>query len=224
MNSINKIYSLLFLVLLAAEIFSQEQFYISNNGTIKSLLTGRSTYNVLNIIPIQNNNSTKVLDSLICIFLNGSRMKLEYYYNNDLSLNYFIIANWFNDEWINTEKHTYTYNPKGNIESILWELYNPSLKEWVKDAKDIFSYDSSGNKITYLHQIYNGQEFINGFKYEYFYDTASNLVLSVSQDWIDSKWVNTTRTIYTYTPEKVKDTVLFQIWSNEQWINHSMNI
>ncbi len=224
MNLVNKTLCLLFLGFLVVEIFPQEQFYISKNGNLNNSFPKRSIYNVSNITPLKNNNSAKVSDSLICVYLNGDKIKIAYNYNDDLTLNYFTIADWFNGEWIIADKRTNTYNFEGNLETVLWEWFNASSGEWTKVAKDVFNYDSLGNQITYLHQVYDGQEFTNDFKYENYYDTANNLLSSVNQNWINSKWVNRSKSVYTYTPENVKYTALFQVWSIEQWINYQLNL
>jgi len=219
MNLLNNFFCSLFFCLLAVEIFPQWQPYISINGNINNSFTEKS-FCTLPTTSLKNNNSDKVLDSLICDY----QTKLAYNYNNDLSLNYFTFANWFNGEWIITDKRTNTYNFEGYLETVLWEWFNAISGEWTKDARDVYNYDSLGNKVYHLHQNYNGQEFVNDFKYESSYDSANNLVSSVSQDWIDSIWVNRSKFIYAYTPENVNDTALFQVWTNEQWINDRMNI
>lgn len=224
MNLINKTLCLLLIGFLVVEIFPQEQFYISTNGSINNSFPKRSIYIVSNITPLKNNNSAKVLDSLICVYLNGYKIKIAYNYNDDLTLDYFTSADWFNGEWIISDKRTNTYNFEGKLETVLWEWFNASSGEWIRVAKDVFNYNSLGNQITYLHQVYDGQEFINDFKYENCYDTANNLLSSVNQDCIDNKWVNRSKSVYTYTPENVNDTALFQVWTNEQWINYQMNI
>ncbi len=220
MNLLNKILWLLFLGFLAVNIFPQGKPYFSINGNINNSFTEKSFYTVPTTTSLKNNNSDEVLDSLIC----DDQNKLVYNYNNDLSLNYFTFADWFNGEWIIYDKRTNTYNFEGYLESVLWEWFNALSGEWLNDAKDVYNYDSLGNRIYSLHQNFNGQGFENDFKYENYYDTASNLVSSVNYDWTDSIWVNRSKSVYTYTPENLIDTVLFQVWTNEQWVNYHMNI
>lgn len=215
---------LLLLGFLVVEIFPQEQSYISTNGNINYSFPKRSIYNVSTITQLKNNNSAEVLDSLICIYLNGDKTRIAYNYNDDLSLNYFTIADWFNGEWINSDKHTNTYNSDGNLESVLWEWFNTSSEEWLIDAKDVYNYDSLGNRITFLHQDYNGQEFINEFRYEYCYNTTNNVISSLEEFWNNGKWVNASKTINTYNNTNLKDTTLMQDWKNDQWINYQLNI
>jgi hypothetical protein len=219
MNLFNKTLCLLLLGFLVIEIFPQEQYYISTNGNINDSFPKRSIYNVPTITPLKNNNSAEVLDSLIYISTYGDRNRIAYNYNDDLSLNYFTRAVWYNNEWITLDKHTNTYNSDGNLESVLWEWFNNSSGEWFKDAKDVYNYDSLENRIFHLHQFFNGQDFVNNFKYENYFD-GRNLLLSVSQKWIDNEWINRSKSIYKYTPEKVNDTILFQIWTNDQWLNY----
>jgi hypothetical protein len=215
---------LLFFGLLADNIFPQVQHYFPINGNISNSFTEKSFCTVPLTTSLKNNNSDEVLDSLICIYLSGNTTKLTYNYNNDLSLNYFTFAGWFNGEWIITDKRTNTYNSDGNLESVLWEWFNALSGEWLNDARDIYNYDSLGNRVYFLHENFNGQEFENDFKYENSYDSANNLISSLSQDWIDSIWVNRAKYIYKYSPENVNDTALFQVWTNEQWVNYNMNI
>lgn len=215
-----KILWLLFIGFISVEIFPQGQHYFSIKGNIDNSFTEKSFCTVPVTTSLKNNNSDEVLDSLIC----DDQTKLAYNYNNDLSLNYFTFADWFNGGWIITDKRTNTYNSDGNLESVLWEWFNSSSGEWLNDAMDVYNYDSLGNRVYYLHQNFNGQEFENNFKYENSYDSANNLLSSVNQDWIDSIWVNRSKFIYAYTPENVNDTILFQVWTNEKWINYQMNI
>jgi hypothetical protein len=224
MNLLTKILCLLFFGLVAENIFPQGQPYFSINGNINNSFTEKSFCTVQVTSLLKNNNSDEVLDSLICIYLSDNKTKLTYNYNNDLSLNYFTFADWFNGEWIISDKRTNTYCFEGYLESVLWEWFNALSGEWLNDAKDVYNYDSLGNRVLHLHLNFNEQEFVNDFKYESSYDSANNLVFAVNQDWIDSIWVNRSKFIYTYTPENVNDTALFQVWTNEQWINYQMNI
>jgi len=223
MHFINKLICLLFYCLLVTEVFPQTQSYISTNGNINNLFPIRNIYNISTFTPLKRNSSTGVLDSLIYISTYGDRNRIAYYYNNDLSLNYFTNAVWSNGEWINLDKHTNTYNSEGNLESVLWEWFNTSSGEWLKDAKDVYNYDSLENRIFHLHQYFNEEEFVNSFKYEnYFY--GRNLLVSVGQKWIDNEWVNNSRIINTYTSNYLKDSALFQEWINNQWINSRIGI
>lgn len=220
MTLVNKLICLLFYFLLVTEVFPQGQYYILTNGNISNSYLTRSIYKIPTITPLKQNNFAGVLDSLIYISTYGDRHRIAYYYNDDLSLNYFINAIWYNGEWIDLDKHTNTYNSEGKLISVLWELFNSTTKEWHQTEKDTFNYDSLGNRIFSLHQSFNGQEFVNDFKYEDSYDTANNLVSSVNQDWTDGTWVNSSKSVYTHTPENVNDTTLFQVWTNDQWVNY----
>ena len=224
MNLVNKLIRLLFYFLLVTEVFPQGQFYISTNGNINNSFLTRSIYNISTFTPLKKNSSAAVLDSLIYISTYVDRKRIAYNYNDDLSLDYFTFADWYNDEWINSEKHTNIYNSEGKLISVLWELFNSTTKEWYQTEKDSFNYDPLKNRIFGLHQFFNGQEFVNDFKYEDCYDAANNFVSSVNQHWIDGIWVNSSKSIYTYTPEKVKDTTLMQDWKNDQWVNYQLNI
>lgn len=224
MDLLNKTLCLLLLGFLVVEIFPQEQYHISINGNINNSFPKESIYNISVITQLKKNNSAEVLDSLICIYLNGNRIRISYNYNDDLTLNYFTIADWFIDEWINSDKHTNTYDTDGNLESVLWEWFNASSQEWLKVAKDVYNYDSSGNQITHLYQIYNGQEFINEFRYEYYYNTTNKVVLLLEKFWNNGNWINASKTINTYSTANLKDTTLMQDWKNEQWVNYQMNI
>ncbi|MGD8782209.1 MAG: T9SS type A sorting domain-containing protein [Ignavibacteria bacterium] len=222
MNLVNKLICLLFYCLLVTEGFAQEQSYNSGNG--KTFLT-RNIYMMSNLsTPSKRNNSFNILDSLVIIYENDSRTRITYTYNNDLSLNYFTNAIWYNGEWINSGKHTNTYNSDGNLELVLWEWFNTSSEEWLKDAKDVYNYDSLGNRINYLHQVYNGQEIINKFRYEYCYNTTNNVISSLRESWNNGKWVNASKTSNTYSSANLKDTTLMQYWENDQWVNYQLNI
>ncbi|NWF49917.1 MAG: T9SS type A sorting domain-containing protein [Ignavibacteriaceae bacterium] len=221
---LNKALCFLLLGFLAGEIIPQEQFYISTNGDINNSHRKRSIYNLSTITPLKNENSSKSLDSLICNFSNGSRIRIKYAYNDDLSLNHYTFSNWFNGQWIISDKRTNTYNSYGKLKSVLWEWFNASLQVWLNDAKDEYNYDSIGNMNLHLHLDFNGQEFENDFKNEFYYVNENNLVSSVSFDWDDSIWVNRSKSFYTYTTGNLNDTTFFQIWVNNQWINYQMNV
>lgn len=224
MNLINKTLCFLFLGFLVCEIFPQEQFYISTDGNIDNSFSKRSIYALSNTSPLKNKNSSEVLDSLICVYLNGDKIKIAYNYNDDLTLDYFTRADWFNGEWVVSDKRTNSYNFEGKLDTVLWEWFNASSGEWIKVAKDVFNYDSFGNRVYYLHQNFNGQEFENDFKIEFYYDNTNNLVSFVNFDWDDSIWVNRFKSFYTYTTGNLIDTAFFQVWVNNQWINYQLNI
>jgi hypothetical protein len=224
MNLLNKILWLLFLGFLAVNIFPQGQPYLSINGNTNNSFPKKSFCIVPTATTFEKDNTEDVLDSLICVYLNGDKIKIVYNYNDDLTLDYFTFADWFNGEWIISDKRTNTYNSYGNLESVLWEWFNSSSGEWTKVARDVYNYDSLGNKTTYVHQDYDGQEFINDFRYEYFYNTINNVTSSIESFWNNGNWVNDSKSVYKYTPENVNDTIIFQVWTNEQWINDQMNI
>ncbi|MCX6152246.1 MAG: T9SS type A sorting domain-containing protein [Ignavibacteriales bacterium] len=223
MDLLNKTLCLLLLGFLRVDIFPQEQSYISTNGNINNSFRTRSIYNISTFTPLKKNNSAGVLDSLIYISTNGDRNRIAYNYNDDLSLNYFTNAIWYNGEWINSDKHTNTYNSEGKLISVLWEWFNTSSEEWFKDAKDLYNYDSLGNRDFSLHQYFNGQDFVNGFKYEYCYDTSNNLISLVNKRWIDGIWVNSSKIVNTINSNNLKDNTLTQLWVNNQWINSQIS-
>jgi hypothetical protein len=76
MYLINKVLCFWFLGFLVCEIFPQEQFYISTNGNIDNSFSKRSVYAVSKNSPLKNKNSSEVLDSLICVYLNGDKIKI----------------------------------------------------------------------------------------------------------------------------------------------------
>ncbi len=195
MNLTNKLICLLSYYLLVTEVFPQGQSYTLINGDINNSFLSRSIYNISTFTPLKKNSSAGVLDSIICINTNGNRVRITYNYNDDLSLNYFINADWYNGEWINAEKHTNTYNSEGKLISVLWESFNSTTKEWQQSGKDIFNYDSLKNRINYLYQVYNGQEFINELSYEYCYSTTNNVISSLVKVWNNSRWVNVSKAI-----------------------------
>jgi hypothetical protein len=215
---------LLFFGLLAENILPQGEHYFPIKGNIDNSFTEKSFCTVPTATTFEKDNTEDVLDSLICVYLNGDKIKIVYNYNDDLTLDYFTFADWFNGEWIIFDKRTNTYNSYGNLESVLWEWFNSSSGEWLNDARDVYYYDSLGNQTTYLHQLYDGQEFINDFRYEYFFNTINNVTSSLEAFWNNGKWVNDSKSVYTYTPKNLIDTALFQVWTNEQWINYQMNI
>jgi hypothetical protein len=206
------------------EVFPQGQSNITTNGNIKNPPPARRVDNRLTFTPYKKNDSAGVLDSLIYINANGDKSRITYNYNQDLSLNYFTNADWFNGKWSIYERHTNSYNSDKKLESVLWELFNTKTEKWHQSAKDVYSYDSLKNRIFRLHQNFNGQEFVNEFKEEDCYDAASNLVLTVSMEWADSAWVNNYKTIYIVNSDNLTDTALIQSWSNNQWVNYQKNI
>ncbi|MBI9072030.1 MAG: T9SS type A sorting domain-containing protein [Melioribacteraceae bacterium] len=221
MSLVSKVFCFLFYCLIVTEVFPQEKPNTLTNENIGNSFRTSSVYNISRLTPLKKYNTAGVLDSLIYISKDGDRNRIAYNYNDDLSLNYFTNAVCPNGRWIILDKHTNTYNSKGYLESVLWEVFNTSSEEWCKDKKDIYNFDSSENRIFHLNQYFNGNEFVNSFKYENYYDRANNLVASVKQDWIDNKWLNSSKLIYSYISGQVRDTALFQIWTDDHWVNSS---
>jgi len=222
-SSANKLICLLFYYLLVTEVFPQGVSYMSINGNINNSFLTRSIYNISYSNPLIKNKTAGILDSLIYISTYGDSNKIAYYYNDDLSLNYFTYAARYNNGWIDLDKHTNIYNSDGNLESVLWESFNTSLNVWVKDAKDVYNYDSLGNRIFHLHQYFNGHDFVNLFKTDNYFE-GTNLISSVNQHWVDSVWVKSSKMINIINSDNLKDTTLFQDWKNNQWVNYQMNI
>jgi hypothetical protein len=142
MNLLNKILCLLFIGFISVEIFPQGQPYFSINGNINNSFIQKSFYSVPSATTFEKDNTEDILDSLICVYLNGDKIKIVYNYNDDLTLDYFTFADWFNGEWVISDKRTNTYNSDGNLESVLWEWFNALSGEWLNDAKDVYNYDS----------------------------------------------------------------------------------
>ncbi len=221
MNLFNKILCHFFLVFVTA-IFPQEQFYLPHDCAINNMASIKNITNFINSASIIDNDSGGVLDSIIILYMNGMRFRNKYIYNNDLSLNSFTVANWYNGEWITFEKHTNTYNSGGCLESVLWELYDPSSGIWEQEERDFYTYDSSGNRNSHIHQYFDGLEFVNDFKSEDQFK-GKNLVLSTGLDWSDNRWVFRSKSINKFTADNLKESSLFQQWINDQWINLSIS-
>jgi len=212
-----------FLWLLAITIFPQKQLYSPRNENIKSLFLMKNTYNFQNFPQSKNYNASDLLDSVICIFQNDFKFKFTYYYNNNSSMNYFISAFWNNGVWINAEKLTDKYDSKGNLISVLWEVFNSSTNEWSQSGIDIFSYDSLGNRVCSLHQYFDGQEFTNSFQYKNYFE-GRDLILSIQQKWITNSWINDLKIINSFTVDSLIASSTSQEWVNAQWINSRISI
>ncbi|AFH49876.1 5'-Nucleotidase domain protein [Ignavibacterium album JCM 16511] len=223
MSLIIKNFFILLISLLAVEFYPQVQDYSVKEIKINNTLNSRDL-NAFNKLISFRKDFNKVLDSIIIISTSGDRKKLAFYYNEDLTLNNFLISYLFNNQWMVSDRHTNTYNSEGKLVSILWEAFNNLTGEWSNDALDIYSYDTSGNCITHLHQTYIGGEFQNIFRYNYYYDSSNNLSSSIYETWNNDNWLLVSRIINHYNSSNLLDTTLFQYWVNNQLLNSQLNI
>lgn len=219
---IKKLFILL-ISLLAVEFYPQDLDYSVKEIKINNSLNSRDL-NAFNKLFSFRKDFNKVLDSTIVISTFGDRKKLTFYYNQDLTLNNFIISRLFNNQWIVSDRHTNTYNSEGKLVSILWEVFNNLTGEWSNDGLDIYSYDTNGNLITHLHQAYIGGEFLNQFKINYYYDSSYNLSSSISETWENNNWFTVKRIINFYNDNNLLDSTLFQDFVDNQWLNSQLNI
>lgn len=218
-----KKFLILFISLLAVELYPQDQDYSVKKTEINNTLNSRDL-NAFNKLISLRKDFNKVLDSIVIISTSGDKKKLAFYYNQDLTLNNFLVSWWFNNQWMVSDRHTNTYNSEGKLVSILWEAFNNLTGGWSNDALDIYSYDTSGNCITHLHKVYIGGEFLNQFRYNYYYDSSNNLSFSIRESWVNNNWLLVSRIINYYNSSNLLDTTLFQDWVNNQWLNFQLNI
>jgi hypothetical protein len=132
-----------------------------------------------------------------------------------------LIQAWFNGQWVNYERRTWTYLDS-STESNLTLRQRWSNGQWVNLEQDSSTYDANGNMLVHLVSYWTNGQWHDSLLSSRMYDVNENMLTNVGWVMINNQWTNSWRGTYTYDDHGNELTFLDEMWSNAQWVNMNM--
>lgn len=167
-----------------------------------------------------NNNYLYRPDTIYFYYVSGSNDRCIYEYDENEYLLSETFAYFQNDSWVtylqstysydedenmisfyyyqygSCEKHTYSYNINGNLQTILLEKLEDNI--WIQVYKYSYSYYNNGETSVMLLETWTNDSWRNSQKKIYQYDENGNVLEMLHMRWNFVEWVNFYRHTYTY--------------------------
>jgi hypothetical protein len=95
---------------------------------------------------------------------------------------------WENGQWITSQRKVYSYDKDENITSYLNEFWENG--NWVEAERKIYTYNQMGLILDYLYEFRDEGLLMQSFRYTYTYDEKGNVLSEIHKELIDNKWAN----------------------------------
>ncbi len=122
-----------------------------------------------------------------------------------------------NEQWVNNELDTCTYDAKGNKLSVMIRLWANGA--WTNSSLDEYTYDVNGYILSESEATWQNGHWTNLSRNTYTYDAMGNKLTALYEQWLNNQWTYSTRYTWTYDAQGNNLTYLYEQWLNEQWTN-----
>ncbi|OQX71761.1 MAG: hypothetical protein B6D62_01460 [Candidatus Cloacimonas sp. 4484_275] len=166
----------------------------------------------------ENNNKTEQLEQEYEM-MSGSWTNTVLYtldYNEDNLAVQTLEQNWFDGDWQNNERQSFSYEDTNLIQTL---VENWNGENWIISFRYSYSYDENDNMIERLKENYLNEEWQNAELLLDSYDENNNLSTELIQYWFIDEWFNLDLNSYTYNQENDISELLYQSWNDESWEN-----
>jgi Secretion system C-terminal sorting domain len=227
-NSKTLVTLLFYVFLISSSIYSQKHFEEEVHANIYNI-----NYKHLNeddalnfrfntLLDVQNSKvileeiiSTKVVDSVVTVHLDGSIDKTKYMYNSNGKLTSEVNKSWNGTNWVNSNRKTFTYDSNGNETSWLSENWDDT--NWVNYFSYTKEYDSSKNLTSWLYEDWEDTKWIHNTRRKFTYDSNNNITSFLYEEWDANNLLYINRTTYTYDPSGNIISGVIEKWNETDW-------
>lgn len=148
-----------------------------------------------------------------------NNMLYTYTYDNNQYLIQDYAKFWFLDSWADINRTTYTNNSIGNPIQVLEETKDFMGTEWHYNYFSTRSYDFADRLSHTIVQEWFEDTWVNDFQYYYTYNANGDIQIELDQTWDGANWVNNWQTTYTYSAPNIVTELISQIWEGNSWQN-----
>ena len=121
----------------------------------------------------------------------------------------------------------YASGGKQNLDSMIYERFDPDENMWMDDYKDLFTYNSDGNQLTSIYYEKDSLtgEWTGNYKDQYEYDSSDRQILYISYSWDfqNEDWVGNYKEESAY--DSAGNLILFAYYHNEsengEWMGYN---
>lgn len=224
-----------------SQIRKPGKFLSNYSSSMQKVKTTPSYLN--NYLPVNLNEESLVVDSMICTESNNDRYKYSFSYNERSQISSYFIDLYDGEKWTNNERVNYGYYDDGSRKSSFEEYWNGN--EWLPNYRKTIEYDDNGYMTLLLAEEWNGSEWVIDFRetrqnnaegnmiyatyiedgYEiiarFEYDSNGLIISetdSVKNEGVEWQYYTTT---INYNQDKNISGYLQKIMINGQWINYT---
>lgn len=129
-------------------------------------------------------------------------------------------SRWENNQWITTQKTTYTYTADHKNKTIDYHTYQNGTAQDLQRVT--YAYLPTGQLKSTLTTHSQGDEWKNLHKTDYYYNHTAGLKTSqITKKWdtVYSLWENQQNILYQYDKAQKISTETYQYWSGAFWVN-----
>ena len=123
---------------------------------------------------------------------------------------------WNDEQWVDDEKVTYTYDIQNNMTEILAQIWNWDSEKWENEERMIYTYDSQNNIDTSVYQFWIFGQWDNIWKEINAYDAQNNIIEIIAQEW-ETQWVNSEKCSNSYNTFNNLEESLYEYWEDGEW-------
>ncbi|MFH1050421.1 MAG: T9SS type A sorting domain-containing protein [bacterium] len=121
---------------------------------------------------------------------------------------------YWDDEWINSERRTRTYN---EMDSLLTETYEEwKGNDWVVNNRLTQEFDENGNRISQTYETTNSGALDFDYRYQFTFD-EHGWRTSYTHDVWDGEWITYIKGLYEYNEEGLWIATYTEGYNNEVW-------
>ena len=132
-----------------------------------------------------------------------------------------MIRLWANGAWTNSSLDEYTYDVNGYILSESEATWQNG--HWTNLSRNTYTYDAMGNKLTALYEQWLNNQWTYSTRYTWTYDAQGNNLTYLYEQWLNEQWVNSLRFTKTYDGRGYNLIALREKWSNEKWLKNELD-
>lgn len=121
-----------------------------------------------------------------------------------------VYQKWENGNWVNIEKHIYTYEPERTI----------LIKDWNGNNFEnqyLYTFEEQGLTTTVLLQYWNGGAWMNQEKQVITYNHNHEIQERIIMQWDSPNWNNYEKQEYIYEGSYKLDKITKSLWENNTW-------
>lgn len=127
---------------------------------------------------------------------------------------------WLGDHWGNDRFLSFSYNPQGLLDEILFQIWDSDLGGFNNQQLAVFTYDADSRVSTLVLYLWQENQWQPWFMDALSYNPEGLISQITSSTWSFGVWTPAVLDSYSYVSGSLlRSEVITQQWESEQWVN-----
>lgn len=127
---------------------------------------------------------------------------------------------WLGDHWGNDRLLSFSYNPQGLLEEVLFLIWDSDLGSFRNQQLAVFTYDADSRVSTLVQYLWQENQWQPWIMDELSYNPEGLVSQITSSTWTFEVWTLALLDSYLYTSGSLlRSEVITQRWESENWVN-----